>query len=216
VERSSFEWLLLAQRDWYVNRILLSRLSHTYTGFKGNIATHFYGALSVLYLILAVYPRSPPALSPFPVDSIVLLAFLFCALKCLIFSTLWHLLAGCATIHVFRRSACLDYVGISALISSSILTMVHYAFYCRPDLSVLYCSVVGLLGLVGMVIPFVEWFDKRENKAYRVLFFLCMCASAFVPMSHAALLYGVKEAVVFFSQYSLLHRVLSWSSKEFY
>jgi adiponectin receptor len=165
-----------------------------------NIATHFYGSISILYLLLVVYPRSPPAQSPYAADSLIMLAFLFCALKCLVFSTLWHLLAGCATIGIFRRSACLDYVGISALISASILTMVHYAFYCRPELSLLYGSVVGVLGIVGMIIPWIAWFDKRENKAYRIAFFLCMCASALVPMAHAAWLFGLKETVVFFSQ----------------
>jgi adiponectin receptor len=167
---------------------------------QGNIATHFYGSISILYLIFVVYPRSPPALSSNPADSLVMLAFLLCALECLVLSTLWHTFAGCATIGIFRRSACLDYVGISSLISASILTMVHYAFYCRPDLSLLYGSFISALGIFGMIIPWIAWFDNRENKAYRISFFLCMCASALVPMAHAAWLYGLKETVVFFSQ----------------
>lgn len=85
------------------------------------------------------------------------LQFIFCAAACLLFSSVWHLLSGCATYHVFNGSACLDYVGVSALICSSIFTMIWYGLYCRPDLLQIYATVAFGVGIAGIILPWQAW-----------------------------------------------------------
>lgn len=55
-------------------------------------------------------------------DRLVALAFILCAFKCLVCSTMWHLFSGCASIVPFNRFACVDYVGISGLIAASVIS----------------------------------------------------------------------------------------------
>lgn len=94
-----------------------------------NIWTHLVGAASLCWLLYSLHPLSSISLSEYALDRIVSLSFLACALCCLLFSSLWHLMAGCATINLFNSSACLDYVGVSALICSSIFTMSQCALW---------------------------------------------------------------------------------------
>lgn len=104
-----------------------------------NIYTHLFGAGTLFYLLCCLHPFSAIHQSDYVSDKIVSLSFLVCAICCLLFSSAWHLMSGCATFHIFNGSACkrfiifhgrslivalgLDYCGVSALICSSIFTM---------------------------------------------------------------------------------------------
>jgi predicted membrane channel-forming protein YqfA (hemolysin III family) len=55
----------------------------------------------------------------------------------------------------------LDYVGISVLIAASILTVEYHGFYCQPVAQIAYMTSTTVLGIVGMCIPWLEWFDRQ-------------------------------------------------------
>jgi predicted membrane channel-forming protein YqfA (hemolysin III family) len=54
-----------------------------------------------------------------------------------------------------------DYVGISVLIAASILTVEYHGFYCQPAAQISYMTATTVLGIVGMCIPWLEWFDRQ-------------------------------------------------------
>ena len=99
--------------------------------------------------------------SPFihPADKGVAILFIFAAMKCLLCSAAWHLFAGCAHSGWFNAAACVDYVGISALIAASVMGIEYYGFYCRPELAMGYMIFSAVLGVAGMILP---WKDKMS------------------------------------------------------
>ncbi|KAM0790267.1 hypothetical protein ACM66B_005572 [Microbotryomycetes sp. NB124-2] len=164
-----------------------------------NIQSHLIGCLSLVYLLVWVFPNSAHYLpSAYPADRWVALLFIGAAMKCLLCSVAWHLFAGCATGHWHRGAACVDYVGISGLIAASIIGIEYYGFYCKPNIAAGYMAFSAVCGVVGMVLPWKPWFNQVEYKMWRIAFFLSLAGSALTPIGHLAVLYGVKETVVFF------------------
>ena len=53
-----------------------------------------------------------------------------------------------------------DYVGISVLIAASILTVEYHGYYCQPAAQISYMAATTVLGIIGMCIPWLEWFDR--------------------------------------------------------
>ncbi|WAR52023.1 hypothetical protein PtB15_1B462 [Puccinia triticina] len=166
-----------------------------------NIHTHFFGTLSLFYLLFFLWPTTPHTApdSSTLTDRVISLIFLVCAIKCLICSTAWHLFSGCGTLGPFRRLACVDYVGISGLIAASVMSMEYYGFYCRPELAALYMSFTVAMGIIGMILPFQPFFDRPESKGIRIVFFVSMAGSALIPQAHMAYLYGLRETFNFYS-----------------
>ncbi|KDE06440.1 hypothetical protein, variant [Microbotryum lychnidis-dioicae p1A1 Lamole] len=161
-----------------------------------NIQSHFVGFLSLVYLLVYVMPGSPHWLpNSHWADTAIALVFVGAAMKCLLCSTAWHLMAGCATDHWHRGAACVDYVGISGLIAASVMGIEYYGFYCRPQLATVYIVFSGALGVMGMVFPWQAWFNEREYKSVRIAFFLSLGGSAIMPVLHMAILYGLFDTV---------------------
>lgn len=95
-----------------------------------SIQSHFIGTLTLIYLLVFLFPNSPHA-SPDATwaDAAIAVLFVGAAIKCLVCSTAWHLCSGTADLWWHRSSACVDYVGISALIAASVMGMeVHFFF----------------------------------------------------------------------------------------
>lgn len=59
----------------------------------------------------------------------------------------------------------IDYVGIGWLISASVGTVVHYGYQCHPQIGYGFVALCFLMGLLGNILPFMNWFNKFE---YRV------------------------------------------------
>lgn len=89
-----------------------------------NIHSHFLGFLSLIYLSIFILPYSPAfSGGNHWGDKAIVLLFIGAGMKCLLCSTAWHLLSGCATGGWHRGAACVDYVGISGLIAASVMGM---------------------------------------------------------------------------------------------
>ncbi|GAA95098.1 uncharacterized protein L969DRAFT_95931 [Mixia osmundae IAM 14324] len=165
-----------------------------------NIHTHVVGSVFVAYLLANFSSLAPieTDLPYSPMDRFVNALFLVAAIKCLVLSAIWHLFAGCASRRVFIGTACLDYIGISALIAASVISLTWYGLRCNEEIAMPYIYFIGAVGLLGMYLPWKEWFNKRENKGWRIAFFLSMCASAVAPQAHMAWMYGLVETITFF------------------
>ncbi|EPQ31897.1 uncharacterized protein PFL1_00096 [Pseudozyma flocculosa PF-1] len=162
----------------------------------GNIHTHLWGLVAILPLF---WPSKGLDDKTTPMDRLVQTVYLVAAAKCLTLSVTWHVMAGCSDHKWFGRFACVDYTGIAWLVAASILTTVYNAFYCQPNLALAYSITTLLVGLAGAILPWADWFNKRENKGIRIAVFLTMCFTALLPFSHAAFEHGFSKTVTFFS-----------------
>ncbi|KAI7857071.1 hemolysin-III related-domain-containing protein [Circinella umbellata] len=156
----------------------------------GNIYTHLVGFL--VFLGIGIYELFySPTLSEAPlIDRLIFAVFFTAACKCLVCSTVWHTLSGINDYTIFKRVACLDYVGISVLICASVVLTEYYGFYCDDMWRNTYMAGTGTLAVIGTIIPFMDWFEKREMKWLRITFFITMAASAAFPVGHLYAIYG--------------------------
>ncbi|BGP42014.1 inc metabolism membrane protein [Rhodotorula kratochvilovae] len=168
-----------------------------------NIQSHFLGFLSLVVLLvyyLFFSSSSPHVLAdPHPGDTAIAVLFVISAMHCLLCSTTWHLFAGCATSHWHRSAACVDYVGISGLIAASVAGSTYYGFYEHPQLAMGYMMFNLIVGVTGMIVPWAKWFNEREYKGWRVAFFCSLAASAVAPVTHRAMIYGLRPSLWFYS-----------------
>ncbi|SPO19664.1 related to IZH3 - membrane protein involved in zinc ion homeostasis [Ustilago trichophora] len=162
----------------------------------GNIHTHLWGLAAIVPLF---WPSKGLDDQTTPMDRLVQTVYLFAAAKCLTLSVSWHVMAGCSDRKWFERFACVDYTGIAWLVAASIWTTVYNCFYCQPNLALFYSFTTLLVGLAGAILPWAEWFNKRENKHWRIAVFLTMCFTALAPFSHAAFEHGLAKTFAFFS-----------------
>ncbi|EST09659.2 Hly-III-related [Kalmanozyma brasiliensis GHG001] len=162
----------------------------------GNIHTHLWGLAAIVPLF---WPSKGLDDQTTPMDRLVQTVYLFAAAKCLTLSVSWHVMAGCSDRKWFERFACVDYTGIAWLVAASIWTTVYNCFYCQPNLALFYSFTTLLVGFAGAILPWAEWFNKRENKTWRIAVFLTMCFTALAPFSHAAFEHGLAKTLSFFS-----------------
>ena len=163
-------------------------------------------ALYIIWYIFFVFPHTAlgDVSTNTVIDRAVNMTFLVASLACLLLSAAWHLAAGCGTFAVFHSCATLDYLGISALISSSILTLTHQGFRCAPGVDLTYNTATCLLGALGLYLPWQAWFNQRKNKNKRIAFFLLLAGAGAAPMAHMAGLYGAGNTWYFYRESSRL------------
>jgi adiponectin receptor len=115
------------------------------------------------------------------------------ALLCLLTSVAWHICAGCSSPRVMETAARIDYLGIGWLISASIATVVYYSFSCRKMAFSIYLSMNILAGLAGSILPFMQWFNERKHKKWRIVFFLSLALTGFIPIVHMCMIHSGHE-----------------------
>ncbi|KAF9171193.1 hypothetical protein BGX21_000726 [Mortierella sp. AD011] len=202
--------------QWQENKYILSGyrfLSSKTQCFKsifyfhnesGNIWTHLLGFFYFLAVGIYFFSGSNPYFSTVattPVrnlpyvpadgyDKLVFLVFFLGVYKCLLMSSLWHTFAQIAHEGTMKCMACLDYVGISVLIATSVVVTEYYGFYCESMFRNSYIVVTALFGIAGVVCPWLSWFEHRDSKWIRVTFFISMAASGLLPLFHLTLVQG--------------------------
>ncbi|KAJ7873821.1 hemolysin-III related-domain-containing protein [Mycena olivaceomarginata] len=138
-------------------------------------------------------PFAPPRAGPLPADEALFTLF---ALACLACSSLWHTMAGCAHKRGMETCARIDYVGIGWLIAMSIATVVHHGYATLAAWPAYHpvgaaCLVLcAAAGVSGNVLPFCDWFNRVENRLWRLAFFVGISFSAVAPMGGIAVLSG--------------------------
>ncbi|KAK9471638.1 hemolysin-III related-domain-containing protein [Dipodascopsis tothii] len=166
-----------------------------------NIWTHFLGFFIMLGIACYYYPNSAAAAHFAELttrDKVILGVFVGAALKCLISSTIWHTFCSIGNIATKQKFACVDYTGISVLISCSILTTEYAAFYCQPFAQLFYMTMTSLFGLGGVYMAWNPEFDKPENRPLRIGFFVSLAASGAITLVHLSLTRGLFATAIFF------------------
>ncbi|KAJ7847507.1 hemolysin-III related-domain-containing protein [Mycena olivaceomarginata] len=123
--------------------------------------------------------------------------FTACVLICLGSSVVWHTMSGCAHRGTMKFCARVDYVGIGWLISASIGTIVYYGYAAHPHLAYPFLALCLLMAVTGSILPFMAWFDRYENRLWRLSFFLALVFCAAAPVAGIALLYGASAMAAF-------------------
>ncbi|TDL26076.1 HlyIII-domain-containing protein [Rickenella mellea] len=121
--------------------------------------------------------------------------FMSFAQLCLFSSALWHTMSGCAHLEGMEFCARVDYIGIGWLISASVGTVVYYSFECHQGAIVFYLSLCFLSGILGSVFPFMKWFNAREHRGKRVVFFLGLAFTGIAPLAHLSWLYSTSTVL---------------------
>ena len=93
-------------------------------------------------------------------DKIMFTMYCICAIKCFFMSSLYHihLHQSYKTYLVF---SCLDYFGISILITGSCTLMTYYVYYCNSVLQQTWITLSILASLVGVVGPSFDSFTRH-------------------------------------------------------
>lgn len=143
-----------------------------------NIWTHLFGAFYMAYLALFQFPNSEvyqsdkvPAMA-----KCIAFVFLLASIKCLIASTFWHTFNGTSFLGLRRRFACVDYSGITILITASILSTEFATLFGHTISMISFMSVSMILGLIGIYLNCSPKFDSPEARPLRIKFFILLVA----------------------------------------
>lgn len=131
-------------------------------------------------------------------DRTVVMTFCIAALKCLFCSSIYHTFICHSHRQVKSFTATLDYMGISFLITASVLVTEYYGYYCRPMARMRYMVFTSAVGCIGVFAPFLEKWDTKELRPLRIAVFVSMAVSSAVPVLHLTFLNGFKATWAFF------------------
>ncbi|KAJ5699129.1 hypothetical protein N7462_001134 [Penicillium macrosclerotiorum] len=158
-----------------------------------NIYSHLVPGL-ILALGLGI-----AGLDLYTLDGAIIALHLTTAIVCLSASTFYHTVLNHSE-QVASLWLNLDYVGILVLTLGNFISGLHFAFYCDPQLKLLYWSSVGVHGEgtdpiiaasagTGLVL-LGPWFRAPEWRTLRLASFIATGMSAFAPIGHAWYLWG--------------------------
>jgi adiponectin receptor len=100
---------------------------------------------------------------------------------------------------LLERFACVDYTGISLLVAASIMTTEYAAFYCEPLSRWGYMSLTAGLGLGGVILPWHPTFNRADMAWLRVLFYVSLALTGFLPFGQLAYSRGLAWAQYFYA-----------------
>jgi adiponectin receptor len=83
------------------------------------------------------------------------------------------------------------------LISASVGSVVYYAFQDQPDLQTAFLSLCFVSGLLGSIFPFMDWFNDRRYKSWRIAFFLGLAFTGLAPLCTLSCMFSVRAAYMF-------------------
>ncbi|KAG0169363.1 hypothetical protein DFQ30_003710 [Apophysomyces sp. BC1015] len=146
-----------------------------------NIWSHLLGFIFFAGLSIYGFHRHFPEASIS--DRTVFMTFCGAALKCLFCSSIYHTFICHSRTNVKAFTATLDYIGISFLITASVLVTEYYGFYCSP-VKAHYMVFTSIVGSVGIITPFFRHWDTKPWRPIRIAVFLSMAVSSIVPVCH--------------------------------
>lgn len=164
-----------------------------------NIWSHAIGLVIVLSIAFYFYPTSDHFTLSTKSDVFVAGIFFFAACKCLLCSTFWHTFNSIAEKKLIDRFACVDYTGISVLIAASIMTTEYTAFYCEPFWRWFWISTTASFGIAGMILPWNPTFNRHDLAWLRVLFYVSLAATGFLPGAQVIMHRGAEWALFFYA-----------------
>jgi len=169
-----------------------------------NIWTHFLG--SIFFFALAFLTTNESFAFW---EKILLTVYLLSAAFCFLGSALFHILL-CHSEPVFLMMSKLDYVGISFLVSGSMMPIVHFGFYEDHWLEVkfFYLSLVLAATLACVYyVCFTPGFEKPQYRSLRARLFANVSLVGVFPLAHMIFSFGFFHARVGLILYTLLFTI---------
>ncbi|PSN60357.1 IZH family channel protein-like protein [Corynespora cassiicola Philippines] len=164
-----------------------------------NIWSHALGLVFVLSIAFYFYPMSVNFSMSTNSDIFIAAVFFFAAAKCLVCSTIWHTMNSISHQTLLERFACVDYTGISLLVAASIMTTEYAAFYCEPTSRWFYMLTTAFLGIGGVILPWHPTFNRADMAWLRVVFYVSLACTGFLPVGQLAYTRGLDWAVYFYA-----------------
>ncbi|ODV77324.1 HlyIII-domain-containing protein [Suhomyces tanzawaensis NRRL Y-17324] len=137
-----------------------------------NIWTHLLGFFALLYLLLVHYPSTQVYAQNTTRDNLAIYGFFAAAMNCLVSSVVWHTYSCFANFTTRSRCACVDYTGITVLITFSVISAEYCSLYKHPMLLNFYVLFSALCGSTGFLFNWSPYFDKPECRSLRIGFFM--------------------------------------------
>ncbi|CAO3618050.1 unnamed protein product [Cunninghamella echinulata] len=161
-----------------------------------NIHSHLIGF--IFFLIFSIYMVNYHFPEASTYDQVIFVTFCVAALNCLFCSSIYHTFI-CHSHHPIKSfTATLDYIGISFLITASVLVTEYFGFYCQPITARKYMVFTSLIGSVGTISPFFKCWDTKQYRPLRIAVFLTMGFSSAVPVFHLIFVNGLSASLEFF------------------
>ncbi|KAF2499568.1 HlyIII-domain-containing protein [Lophium mytilinum] len=164
-----------------------------------NIWSHAIGLVIILSIAFYFYPTSVNFSHSTNADVFIAAVFFFAAAKCLVCSTIWHTMNSISHQTLLERFACVDYTGISLLVAASIMTTEYTAFYCEPVSRWIYMLTTAALGIGGVILPWHPTFNRQDMAWARVLFYVTLATTGFIPIFQLALTRGLGVSLAFYA-----------------
>lgn len=137
-----------------------------------NIWTHLVGLFIMIYIAVWNFPHTEIfAMNSFK-DNLVIYLFLAAAMKCLLSSVVWHTYSCFAHLPTRANCACVDYTGITVLITLSVISAEYCSLYNYPNLLMVYMVFSVTCGATGFLFNWSPYFDKPECRSFRIGFFV--------------------------------------------
>uniref|UniRef100_A0AC35U729 Adiponectin receptor protein n=1 Tax=Rhabditophanes sp. KR3021 TaxID=114890 RepID=A0AC35U729_9BILA len=171
---------------------------HTETG---NIWTHMYGC--VFFVGLAIWFLTRPENLMPETEKIVFSCFFIGAICCLGLSFAFHTVV-CHSIAIGKLFSKLDYTGISLLIIGSFVPWIYYSFYCRKLPTIIYISMITILGISAVIVSLWDKFAEPAFRPIRAAVFMAMGLSSVVPVIHLLVTDGFTRMIDHLSFHWLL------------
>lgn len=161
-----------------------------------NIWTHLAGGFYMMWLAFYDFPRTKVWESDqIPVAAKwIVYVFLAAALKCMFASVFWHTFNGTCCLGMRSRFACVDYSGITLLITASILTTEFVTMYNNKWSLRFYLAVSTVLGILGVIMNWSPKFDRPEARPLRIKFFLLLATMGGLSFLQLGMFDGWKYA----------------------
>ena len=156
-----------------------------------NIWTHLLGLLFFVAISSIVFISF---IEPLWSHYVIFLLFSLSCMMCMGTSAAFHLFSAHYCDKFCGKMASLDYFGISCLVIGSFFPLCYYAFSCEPFWRWAYLGMISILGSVGIIGPFFEFFRSPEFFLQRILVFSAMTASGMFPTLHVLFILPTSSA----------------------
>src|SRR5437764_402425 len=87
----------------------------------------------------------------------------------------------------------LDHLGIVLVIWGSTIPSAHFGYYCDKHLQLLYRYLATAVGVLCAIATFHPMFRTPAGRKIRVLLYMLLGLSSFVPAIHGVILNGYTE-----------------------
>ena len=157
-----------------------------------NIWTHLGGALYLAYLLFRGFSQTAVYQSELVPTAAKCMAFVFLlsGLECFLFSVVWHTFNGICHLQQRSNCACVDYTGITILVTASILTTEFVTLSGAAEAPftwslLFFTTTSSILGVIGVYMNWSPKFDRPESRPLRIAFYLLLASFGFFSYLHS-------------------------------